>query len=325
MANDYPFIRGVESPVTDHMLRPLEPQCRVVQFSSPLSDDEFRRLAAFLEEYPDVPLRMYGHLGQTPDLSFLRFFPNLQNFQADVWGMTDFDGLAYLPDTLQFLGLGQTKRRLSIKPIARFRQLRDLYLDGHTKDFSVVSELSELVYLCLRSITLSDLTPLMPLRNLRSLALKLGGTKDLTLLPELRELRYLELWMVKGLSDLTPIGQLAQLRYLFLQDLRRVVHLPDFSQLNKLVRCNIENLKGLNDICPIAAARNLRELRVANMPHIPVAQFNCLRDHPALQAAGVFLGSTRRNAEVAKLLNLLELPHAKPIKAYVEEGSSAHD
>ena len=33
-------------------------------------------------------------------------------------------------------------------------------------------------------------------------AVKLGGTKDLRLLPRLERLRYLELWLVKGLTDI---------------------------------------------------------------------------------------------------------------------------
>ncbi|MCM3873986.1 MAG: hypothetical protein ND895_25135 [Pyrinomonadaceae bacterium] len=317
MADDYPFIRQVHSPITEYQLRPLDPRCLVVQFDSPLSDNDFSRLSRFLKGYPKVPLRIYGHYRQTPDLSFLSQFPFLQGFQADVYQLTDLDGLAFLPDSLEFLGLGQTKRRLSLKPLARFKKLKDLFLVGHTKDFSIISELTDLVKLNLRSITLPNLSPLLPLRQLRSLALKLGGTKDLSLLPELNNLRYLELWMVKGLTDLGPVSQLHQLRYLFLQDLKQVTRLPSFTQLRKLERCTIENLKGLTELCSIAAAESLRELCVVNMPQIPVSGFECFKNHPTLREASVGLGSMRRNAEVTKMLGLPPVSNIKPIASYV--------
>lgn len=319
MLDDYPFIRQVQSPITEKQLRPLDPRCKVVQFASPLTKDDFIKLARVLEDYPDVSLRIYGHYQESPDLSFLCHFPFLRNFQADVYQLTNINGLGFLPDSLEFLGLGRTKRKLSLKPLARFENLKDLFLEGHTKDFSVVSHLRNLVYLSLRSISLPDLTMLLPLERLLSLALRLGGTKDLALLPKLSELRYLELWMVKGLVDITPVSQMHKLRYLFLQDLKQVSRLPSFIELSNLERCQIENLKGVHDLCPIAVAKNLRELVVVNMRHIPVAGFECFRNHPSLREASIGLGSLRRNAEVAKLLGLPAVSHAKPIKRYVED------
>jgi hypothetical protein len=319
MKDDYPFIREIRSPLTDEQLQPLDSRCRVVQFAAPLSADEIARLSRFHETYPHVPLRIYGHYSQTPDLSFLRAFPFLKGFQADVYQLQNLDGLSYLSENLEFLGLGQTKRRFSLKPLAKFKNLKDLYIERHSKDLSVVSGLSHLRYLTLRSITLPGLSILIPLQQLRSLALKLGGTRDLALLPELKNLRYLELWMIRGLTDLMPIGQMNQLRYLFLQDLKQVNQLPSFKQLSSLMRCHVENLKGLQDLCPIATASNLRELLVVNMPHIPVEHFSCFKSHPTLQNASIGLGSKRRNEEVSKLIGLTSVSDIKPIEKYIED------
>jgi hypothetical protein len=183
MQVDYPFIREVHSPISEKQLRPLDPRCEVVQFSSPLTESDLIKLSRFLVSYRDVPLRIYGHYGQTVDLSFLRHFPFLRGFQVNVYELTGLDGLEFLPDDLEFLALGQTKRRLSSKSLARFKKLKDVYIEGHTKDFSIISELTEIVYLTLRSISLVDLTPLLPLQRLRSLGLKLGGTKNLCIIP----------------------------------------------------------------------------------------------------------------------------------------------
>jgi len=320
MPDDYPFIREVHSPITEKQLRPLDPRCQVVQFSSPLSQNDFRKLSDFLKAFPDVPLRIYGHYAETPDLAFLSHFRFLKGFQADLYQLTDLRDLAFLPESLEYLGLGQTKRRLSLKPLARFKNLKDLFLEGHSKDFSVISELTDLVSLSLRSVSLANLSPLLPLRHLRSLALRLGGTRDLSLLPELNGLRYLELWMIKGLADISPVSQLRELRYLFLQDLKNVTELPSFAQLSNLQRCDIENLKGLHDLSTIASAKNLRELVVVSMSQIPVSGFECFRNHPTLQAAMVGLGSMRRNAEVTRLLGVTPVSDRRPVERYVKDN-----
>src|SRR5574341_920538 len=82
---DYPFIRELRSPITADQLRPLDPRCQVVQFNAPLTDVDFIKMARFLEAYPSTPLRIYGHYGHSPDLAFLRYFPFLKGFQADVF------------------------------------------------------------------------------------------------------------------------------------------------------------------------------------------------------------------------------------------------
>jgi hypothetical protein len=44
--------RRVSSPLTDDMLRPSATGRGVVQFNSPLTDDDFRRLADWISDYP---------------------------------------------------------------------------------------------------------------------------------------------------------------------------------------------------------------------------------------------------------------------------------
>jgi hypothetical protein len=316
--DDYPFIREVKSPITDDQLRPLDARCRVVQFNAPLADSDFIKLARFMQAYSGVPLRIYGHHRGAQDLAFLQHFPFLKGFQVDVFEIVSWDGLEFLPDSLEFLALGATRRRFSLKPIARFTQLKDLFVEGHSKDLTVLRGFTELVYLALRSISKPDLSLLQPLRKLRSFALKLGGTNQLAMLSGLTELRYLELWMVRGLSDLSVVTELSELRYLFLQDLKNVTLLPSFRHLNKLRRVHIENLKGLSDVAPIAEAPKLEELLLVSMRHLPVESLRCFRDHPTLKAATVGLGSQRRNAAAASLLGRPAVKHVKPIGQYVD-------
>jgi hypothetical protein len=169
------------------------------------------------------------------NLKFLRHFHGLRRFSADaLYGsLTTLDGLRHLPDDLT---LGQTKARLDLTIIGRFKSLTRLYLEAQTNGLQAISELDHLEELTLRSITLPDLSPLTSLHRLRALELELGGTRDLRHLPEIGELVYLELWQIKGLNDITAIGAMTSLRSLFLQSLRQVTQLPDFTACTALRR-----------------------------------------------------------------------------------------
>jgi hypothetical protein len=315
---DYPFIRQIRSPITAEQLRPLDRRCQVVQFDEPLSDNDFQNLSRFMEAYPSITLRIFGHYGLKPDLSFLKWFPFVRSFQADVFELNDWEGLSYLPSTLEYLGLGQTKRRLSLKPISRFENLNDLYLEGHHKDIEVLEGVRSLRYLTLRSISLPNLQLLQNHANLLSLALKLGGTRDLALLPHLANLRYLEIWMVRELNDLDIIADLKSLRYLFLQDLKNVTRLSSFRTMDALRRCHVENLKGLSDLTPISEAPNLEEMVIVSMNHLRADDFRPFKGHPTLRAATIGLGSMRRNSEASACLGLPPAGNVMSIREYVE-------
>jgi Leucine-rich repeat (LRR) protein len=294
--------------MTREMVRPLDPPCEVVQFNSLPSDKDLLRLAELMERHPDVALRAYGGYDGTIDnLEFLRFFPQLRRFHADALRYREFndiDGLRYLPENLVELTLGRTRRRFSLAPLSRFRSLRRLYLEGNPKDVDVISTLTMLEDLTLRSLTLPDLSILLPLRRLRSLDIKLGGTRDLGLLPELAPLAYLELWMIRGLEDISPVAELASLQYLFLQDLARIDRLPDLSRMTSLRRIDINGLKRLTDLSPLLSAPALEELYLVKSAHLRPEHLECLVGHPTLRAAAIALGSKRKDAAADKLLPL---------------------
>jgi hypothetical protein len=226
----------------------------------------------------------------------------LKRFQVDVYELDNIDGLHYLPDDLEVLALGATRRRLSLQPISRFHGLRRLFLEGHAKGIDVVARLTTLADLTLRSITLPSLELLQPLRQLQALDLKLGGTKNLDLLATMGRIRYLELWQVRGLDDITATAELPDLEYLFLQSLRRVERLPDFSRSNALKRVWLENMKGLSDLTNLATAPALEHLAVVDMPHLAPEDLRPLLDCPALRSARVGLGSDKKNRRAREIL-----------------------
>jgi hypothetical protein len=305
-STDCPFLRDVKSPLTDDQLRPLDPRCERVQFVSPLTEKDHVKLARFLAAYPDTPLRIYGQYSNPlPNLSFLRHYRFLSGFEVDVFHLESTDGIDHLPSTLKYLGFGQTKsKNISLEFLLRFPRLKELYLEGHTKNIEVVSNLSNLERLTLRSITLPDLTLLLPLRQLWSLDIKLGGTKDLRLLPKVGSLKYLELWMIKGLQDLSAVAEIITLQNLFLQALKNVTSLPSFRNLQQLTRVTLDTMKGITDLCPIAEAPALEELLVFAANHLQPAALRPFIGHLTLKAATIDLGSIRKNEETQRMLGL---------------------
>ncbi len=270
-------------------------------------------LSHFVAEYPSVNFRAYGH-GGFHDLEFLRHFPFVRYFQADLWSLDNWDGLRFLPADLNFLGLGATKKTLSLGILSRFPDLKRLFLEGHHKDIGVVADLKRLEDLTLRSITLPDLSLLVGLEHLWSLDIKLGGTKNLALLPELKSLKYLELWMVKGLDDVSPIASAISLQHLFLQALRRVEAVPPLGALAHLRRVGIETMKGLRDLRPFAAAPSLEQFSAVDMGHLQPEDLRCFVGHPTLRYLNAGLGSLRKNNAVKAMFPELETGQLSPFQ-----------
>ena len=299
--------RVVSSPLTDEVLLPSSTGRGVVQFDSLLAEADFARLGEWFRPYPEMMLRAYGSYdGSIRDLEFLRFFPTLRRFDADALhsGLASLDGLRHLPVDLEELVIGDTTPRLDLSILARFRNLKSLWLEGHTKQLEVISQLTGLERLSLRSITLPDLTLLLPLRSLEALEIKLGGTNDLRLLPRIGAVRYLELWLIRGLDEVGPIGQMGELRSLFLQALKRVERLPDFAGAPNLRRIELMQMKGVRDLRPLATAPALEELLLVEMAHLQPEDLRPLVGLPRLRAVTTGLGSVRKNEAAGAMLGL---------------------
>src|ERR1700674_818222 len=303
-------VREVKSPLTAEMLEPFTASAGTVYFNSTLTDSDCMRLADWMRNYPELGLRVGDGID---DLEFLRFFPFIRHFGAAVVyrSIGSIDGLRHLSENLESLDLGHTRRQLDLTILSRFPGLKQLKLQGPTKGIGVISNLTALEDLTLRSITLQDLSLLLPLTELRALDIKLGGTTDLSLLPSIGRLQYLDLWMIRGLSHLSSIGRLPHPRGLFLQALRRVEALPDLSLDVELRRVHLETMRGLRDLRPLATAPALEQLLLVDFAHLQPEDLRCLVGLPHLEGVGVGLGSKRKNDAAYAML---QLPDATNLK-----------
>lgn len=310
-----PTLREVCSPLIDEDLAPLVPEHTTVQISSRLTDDDFRRLADFMAGFPDVRLRVYGgYDGSINDLDFLRLFPRLRRFSVDaIYELPSLDGIGHLSEGLEDLLIGWTRsKRFSLRTLTKFRNLKTLYLEGQQKDFAAVGELHALEDLTLRSITLPDLSALLPLRHLTSLDIKLGGTRDVSLLPQIGALTYVELWRIRGMEDVSSLADVPTLERFFLQTLKGVTFLPSLARSPNLRSVALDTMKGITDLAPIADAPNLELLRLIQMCHLEPEALRPFIGHPTLRDGTWGLCSDRKNIAAWDLLPLGDPPFNHP-------------
>ena len=279
--------------------RPLEPECRVVQFDQPLTPAQQQRAGELMRGRGDVELYVYGRASR--DLDFLGHFRDLRRLHVALYELEDIAGLAHVRGSLEGFTFGSTKRKFSLRGLEGLGRLDTLFLVGHRTDFDAVSGLTGLRSLGLSGITLPDLAPLLPLAGLRSLSIFLGGTKNLQLLPRFVELEQLSLMRITKLADLSVLGELTTLRRLRLDWMRNVASLPSLARLERLESVELSTMKGLTDLAPIAAAPNLRRLAIDAMPQLTAESFRCLVGHPRLAELWAYTGKSRVNEAVKRL------------------------
>jgi hypothetical protein len=299
----------IRCPIEASQLPKLGPDCVRIQLEPAYSrsatckptDRDFQILSDYLAEYPNVTFRVYGSY-TVGNLDFLRFFRHHHHFAIDLYPLENFEGFRYLSDDLAGFYFGQTKRSVDLTFLGRFKALKELHLEGHRKGIETLSVLTNLRYLSLRSITLPDLSLLLPLEHLLDLEIRLGGTKNLQTLGEISKLRYLHLWLIRGLSDLAPIGRMQALQNLFLQALKNVTLLPDFGACGALRRVVLYQMKGIRDLSSLAAAPALDELAVLSMPQLTAESFRPLAASSSLRQIEIWLRSKKKHARVKKIL-----------------------
>lgn len=321
-------LADVASPIVPGVLSLVPRDVTVVQFDEPLTDRDHRRLGRWFQKHPGVTLRAYAEgLGTSDDLSFLRHYPGLTGLSLNCFyepPVLDARNLEHLPLTLRELDLevrtsGNALHRLADLPhlqrlslahhrrlppvLSQLASLRELHLEGPVKDLEPLAGLTQLEHLKLRSVT-ADLSPLMALTQLRALEIRLGGTTDLSAVPGIGEITYLELWLVRGLTDLGFLADMCHLQHLFLQALRNVHALPDLSACTALERVHLETMKGLVDLASLATAPALRQLWMVDFSHLQPEDLLPLKACGALEELGIGMGSDRKNIAARDLLRI---------------------
>ena len=295
---------------------------RYLQFSNPVEMPTFHLLNdEFFPKRPDVTLRAYSFNKQICDLSFTSEMSNLRHFSADcLWetvgienicsirmleslgiGIYQLDSFTFLKDVtpnIKAISLHATKsKKPNLNNLSRFKFLEEIYLEGQQKNIEVLSQLYSLKDVTLRSISTAGVEYLKPLKQMWSLDIKLGGIKDFSGIEGMSNIKYLELWQVRGLSNLNFISKLEGLQYLYLQSLKQVTSLPSFDCLSKLRCIYLENMKGLKDVSSLRTAPALIGFRYVDASNMQPEVFLPLLNNPTLKQASIGFGSDKKNTQ----------------------------
>lgn len=330
----------VSKGVTKNDLEKLatNPKTQSIQFASPLTDKEIELLEVIVfSKRPDISLRVYGHYGETCDLTFIQRIPSLRRISADclidakgievvtqldnlehlgvgIFNLDNFDFLDKINPNLKELYLHQTRlKKPKISSIKRFGQLEYLYLEGQQKGIDAISSLKKLKKIILRSISTNNIDYLKNLEHLWSVDIKLGGIKDLSGLTSLKSLKYLELWQIRDLADLSFISKLGSLQNLFIQSLKQLTKLPDFSNNRKLRRIYLENLKGLKDLSTLKNAPSLKEFIYVLAENQKPENIIPALENPSVEKVICKFGSDKKNnsfEELTKQYNKTEYKYS---------------
>ncbi len=169
-----------------------------------------------------------------------------------------------------------------------------LGLSGSISDISPLSGLTQLRRLYLGGNNISDITPLSELKNLRNLHLGSNNISDISALAELKELYSLGL-QNNDISDISPLAEPTQIRWLYLSN----NNISDVAPLVKLAsvipsRNSLElrfDHNNISDISPFLAVDTPEAGRLSlSMWGNPLNDPSRNRHIPALQAKGIRFG-----------------------------------
>jgi hypothetical protein len=297
--------REIRTPGADELETPLEADEEAIRVLAPLDARGADRVAEAIAERPETALWLED---RSERLGILSAVPGLRRLRLHSLNLESLDGLASAPGLTELV-LGDTLRRLSLRPIADLAGLRRLAINGTWKDPETIGTLTGLERLGIGSI---DLDLLRPLVNLRRFESGLGTVRSLPLLPEIGRLELVELYRLRGPHDLAPLGRIATLRYLVLASTRSVTSLPSLAACPDLRWIALDEMRGLHDLRPIADAPNLEVLLLIGMSQLDAESLRPLVGHPTLRAGVWGFGSDRRNAAAQDLLPLPPEPWNYP-------------
>lgn len=317
---------GVSKADLDRIVN--NPISHTIQFDSPLSKIDIDLLEnEVFSKRPDIFLRVFGHHSEKScDINFVKQIPSLRRFSADclvdakgieavakleklehlgvgILHQDNFDFLNDVNPNLTELYLFQTlSKKPRINVIERFSNLKFLFLEAQQKGTEAINQLAKLEKLVLRSISTADIDYIKGLKNLWSVDIKLGGIKNFDALKTLPQIKYLELWQIRGLSDLSFLSELRTLQNLFVQSLIQVSELPCFIQNTSLRRLYLENLKGLTNLQTLRNAPALEEFVYVSANNLEAEDLLPVLENPNLKSISCMFGSIRKNNSFEQLV-----------------------
>ncbi|MFC5774105.1 leucine-rich repeat domain-containing protein [Ectobacillus antri] len=300
-------------------------EVKFVQIACELSQGTWDLLNKIVfKERKDITLRLYGDY---LDVSFLRFLYEVQHIAIDlseeprgleylavlrqlkslhfhIFEIENFDALHEVSIDLESLGIGETRsKKPTLKPIERFKQLKDLGVVGHQKHIEALANLIHLQKLMLTSVTTPNLEYVERLRNLQSLCISFGGIHNFKAIEGMSNIKHLDLYQIRKLQDLSFISHLTGLQTLTLGALPNVTELPSLQDLRYLYKIELENMKGLKNLDSLEFAPALCEFYHSSAQNMQPEDYIPLLSNKNVKKVGCGFGSIKRNDAFKQLAN----------------------
>ncbi|MFM6931339.1 MAG: hypothetical protein ACKOUT_03745 [Novosphingobium sp.] len=282
-----------------------------------------------------LQVRFYGHYQSAFDAALLRSLPEVRDLAVDClsaienasaiydltmleafsFGVFNFDQPDFLDriktDHLRQLTLtANRKRNFDLSSLARARNLRVLYINGHWKNIEAIGDLSDLEAFQLSAFAKAhSLNFIRTISGLRKLTLILGGRPDIDDLAS-ATLETLEIIRVRGLVNLGDLSRFPNLTALKVEDQLQIVRLN--LQEASLERLWLTNCKNLASLDGLELQTRLREFRASGV----ALEMDTLldRDWPAtMRSVKLFKNSRKWNDPAAAKLAKRGLDHPEQL------------
>lgn len=228
-----------------------------------VNENTFRKLNNSLLSNQNLQFSMtFNWCGAFNDLQFLKHLPELKNFNFDTFSKID---VAPIRDYVQLNHLGLAGYNISLQPIEANPHFRSFGLGEKIKDFKTISSFSQLEKLTITGQSLKNIDFISPLKKLKQISFRFGGTKFFDDLATVESLEELEIWRTRQLEveHLVPLNKIKNLRILKLRELPRIAHMNWFNNptVETLV---LDGLKSLKTFDSLKEMPHLKKLVIIN-------------------------------------------------------------
>ena len=300
----------------------------IVQFvKPPASDSILERLNTLCRKFgSNFEIRFFGFYGDTFDGRLLRRIPDVKALSVDCLtrainsseitnlrsleelsiGVYELKELEILSSenffSLKALSVSETRSSaLNLNYLRHYRELKSLYICGHTKNIEAIGELSGLEQLGLSSIKKTNLNFVNQLKELKGLTIILGGRDNINEIAE-NNIENLEIIWVRGFNEFANISRFKSLKKLRIEGqikLERLEFDNDMPFLNTVSVFNCKSLRTINGLINLSALNDLRLGMIA----IDFDEFAAQPMPKSLKKLAIYTGKEKKNRDIRSKLD----------------------
>lgn len=126
---------------------------------------------------------------------------------------------------------------------------------------------------------------------------KVRGIKNFSVLEYLPNIKYLELWLIKGLKDISFVSNMKRLQNIHLESLTNIEELPSLDKLGDLRRIELMNLNGLRNINALKTAPRLQDFFYTDIKKLQPIDLIPVLENPNVKNIYTYFPSDKKNKE----------------------------